>query len=340
MSTSTSSPCLALDLNEIYGSMYISTQIVSALWGISCIQIFTYFIHYPKDKAIFKILENIGHSIMSRSLCHSTRVFYPDHILGNPAVFEPRDPIETSVQSLMTPNASLHIAFIYVHNFSCIFASELSQTYSQIVTSRRLVFPIIFLPLIIGQLVVEAIAIHIIIINTHTKLPNQSQSTIMSLIQGPAVAFNALPVAIDAGLAACMTYWLYKESKGAVGSHAMIVRLITLTINSGFWTASVALAALVGSLVGSAQTFATIYYLLCPLYCNTVLANLNAREYIRDGQRSEIVLGSNLRFETAPRSTIAADASFAAPDHPTVHPLRENMSNRRVFVSILLLYMF
>ncbi|KAF9056840.1 hypothetical protein BDP27DRAFT_1454345 [Rhodocollybia butyracea] len=257
-------------------------------------QIFTYFVHYPKDKIIFKTMVVVLWSMLTIQLfC----VIQPDYFLliiswGNPAALLDV-PKETSFQALLTALTAL-IA-------QCFFTYRL-----YIFTSRRLLFPIIFLPLIVGQLIAEAIDLHFSFTAT-----NVQQLAAKSFLT-PAIPSNAFPVAIDAGLAACMTYWLLKESKGAVGSHAMIVRLITLTINSGFWTASVALAALVGSVVGSAETYGTIYYLLCSLYCNTVLANLNAREYIRDAQKSEIVLGSNLRFEAAPRSTIAAGVSFAA----------------------------
>ncbi|KAF9065429.1 hypothetical protein BDP27DRAFT_1332050 [Rhodocollybia butyracea] len=201
-------------------------------------------------------------------------------------------PIERSVQGLIT----VLVAFIV----QCFF------TYRLYIFSRRLLFPIIFLPLIVGQLIAEAFSLQITF-TTH----NAQEFTAKSFIN-TSIASNSLPVAIDAGIATCMAYWLFKESKGAAGgSHAMIVRLITFTIISGFWTASVALAALVASIVSSVLTYGAISQLLCALYCNIVLANLNARDYLRDTQRSEIVLGSNVRFEAAPRSTITAGISFS-----------------------------
>ncbi|KAF9066075.1 hypothetical protein BDP27DRAFT_1449926 [Rhodocollybia butyracea] len=297
MSAPTSSsptPSLALDLGEIRGGLYISSHLVSALWGILCIQIFTYFIHYPKDKTIFKVLVVILWFMLTIQL---VCVIQPDYYLlitswGNPSALLAVTK-ETAFQALITSLSAL-IA-------QCFFTYRL-----YVFSSRRLLFPVIFLPLIIGQLIAEAIDLHLSFIATSVE-----QLTSKAFLT-PAIPSNAFPVAIDAGLAVCMTYWLLKESKGAPGSHAMIVRLITLTINSGFWTASVALAALIASIVANLQTYGSIYYLLCSLYCNTILANLNAREYIRDAQRSEILLGSNLRFEAAPRSSIAAGVSFAA----------------------------
>ncbi|KAF9066038.1 hypothetical protein BDP27DRAFT_1054529 [Rhodocollybia butyracea] len=295
MSTPTSFPVtgLALDLSESHGGLYISAHVVSALWGISCMQIFTYFVHYPKDSAILKILVVVLWSIFTIQL---VSIIQPEYFFliaswGNPAALLV-DPIETSVEALMTAITAL-IA-------QCFF------TYRLYLFSRRMLFPIIFFPLIIGQLVIEAVALH----NSFTTT-NVQELTTKSFIN-PTIASNAFPVVIDAGIAACMAYWLFKEAKGAARSHVMIVRLITLTINSGFWTASVALVVLVGSIVGNlAQTYGTIYYLLCPLYCNTVLANLNAREYIRNTQRSETVFVSNRRYEAARCSTIMTSVSFA-----------------------------
>ncbi|KAF9077120.1 hypothetical protein BDP27DRAFT_1311850 [Rhodocollybia butyracea] len=265
--TSLLNPGLALNLSEIRGGLYVSSHLVSALWGISCMQIFTYFVHYPKDKVIFKTMAH-AKDLRSMLTIQLFCVIQPDYFLliiswGNPAAL------------LDDPNF------------------------------------------------------------TATSVQQLAAKSFLT----PAILCNAFPVASDAGLAACMTYWLLKESKGATGYP------------------SVALAALVGSVVGSAETYGTIYYLLCSLYCNTVLANLNAREYIRDAQKSEIVIGSNLRFEVGNRLTTLAPALIRRfsrlplvlqlqpglvlqPNHPTVHPFWGNMSHRRVFILILPLYMF
>ncbi|KAE9384562.1 hypothetical protein BT96DRAFT_644745 [Gymnopus androsaceus JB14] len=229
-------PGLALNLDNIHGGLYISAHVVSALWGIACLQTFTYFVHYAKDKIIFKIM----------------------------------------VVALWTMSTlQLYCVIAPQYRFTITFWGN----------------PAVLL-----------------------KKTNESSA--------PAVASNALPVAIDSGLSICMVYWLVKESKGAIGSHAIVVRLITLTINSGFWTASVALAALITSVVTQVQIYGAVYYVLCSLYCNTVLANLNAREFIRSAQKSEIVFGSNLRFETGgghSSDSTSRDMSFAARP-PRAHP--------------------
>ncbi|KAF9073878.1 hypothetical protein BDP27DRAFT_1400091, partial [Rhodocollybia butyracea] len=304
--TSLPVPGSALDISDIYGGEYISIHIVSVLWGISCIQIFAYFIRYPKDKAIVKILVIVLWSMLTIQVVCLIQPEYNFLIKswGNLAALSV-EAVGNSIQALMTALTALVT--------QCFFTYRL-----YIFTSRRWLFPIIFLPLIIGQLVVESITLHITFNTT-----NNQRLTAKSFVN-PTIACNAFPVAIDAGLAACMTYWLLKESKGAAGSHAMIVRLITLTINSGFWTASVALAALVASIVSNIEMYGTIYYLLCPLYYNTVLANLNAREYIRDAHRSEIILGSNLGFEAAPRSTTTA-ASVSFTTQPSHYPSEEHV---------------
>ncbi|KAE9403042.1 hypothetical protein BT96DRAFT_512356 [Gymnopus androsaceus JB14] len=132
--------------------------------------------------------------------------------------------------------------------------------------------------------------------NFHAKETSELGST---TYLHPVLASNIISVIIDSGITVCMSYWILKESRGTYGSGALIVRLITLTVNSGFWTAAVTLASLIAYFVASPLVYGAVSYMMSPLYCNVVLANLNAREYIRDAQGSNIVFGSNIGFETS-----------------------------------------
>ncbi|KAE9403037.1 hypothetical protein BT96DRAFT_512302 [Gymnopus androsaceus JB14] len=113
------------------------------------------------------------------------------------------------------------------------------------------------------------------------------------------LASNIISIIIDSGITVCMSYWILKESRGSYGSGTLIVRLITLTVNSGFWTAAATLASLITYFVASPLVYGAVTYMMSPLYCIVVLANLNAREDIRDAQGSNIVFGSNIGFEVS-----------------------------------------
>lgn len=60
--------------------------------------------------------------------------------------------------------------------------------------------------------------------------------------------------------------------------------------------------------------YAALYFPLCPLYCNTVLANLNAREYLMmdtEGSEGGTADGTHDLEPTpifAPRSTISTQS--------------------------------
>ncbi|KAF9467767.1 hypothetical protein BDZ94DRAFT_1232710 [Collybia nuda] len=268
-------PGLALDLSDIHGGLYISTHFVAAFWGIACMQVFTYYVKYAimfqqsfRNAQSLSAIRKIG--LFSRFYHKSGKAHSVSSAVAGSA----------DVPNVLDNAMFLHLSPIHVSN---------------LVSGKRKLFPIIFIPAIIGQLVAESVdffyAYH---------APTIEQFLNSSKFHTAAIISNAFPVVIDTGLAVCMTYWLIKESRSARGSHDMIVRLITLTINSGFWTASVALGALITSIVSDVQTYGAVYYVLCALYCNTFLANLNARGYIRrsDASKSNMIIGSGLRFET------------------------------------------
>ncbi|KAH0830142.1 hypothetical protein J3R83DRAFT_1490, partial [Lanmaoa asiatica] len=58
-------------------------------------------------------------------------------------------------------------------------------------------------------------------------------------------------------------------------------RLTVFAVNSGIWTAIFSLlAAILVHISSSNLTYAIFFIPLCSIYCNTLLANLNARIYL------------------------------------------------------------
>ncbi|KAF7345937.1 hypothetical protein MVEN_01616000 [Mycena venus] len=76
---------------------------------------------------------------------------------------------------------------------------------------------------------------------------------------------------------------LYQQGLGALPHTVRILHRLTLfAINTGLWTSLCALFVVI-TMVALPNNFAWVglYLMICPLYCNTVLANLNGRSYIR-----------------------------------------------------------
>jgi len=62
----------------------------------------------------------------------------------------------------------------------------------------------------------------------------------------------------------------------------LLQRLTILAVNSGIWTATFAVLAAVLLSAMPFPLLSTVFGIpVCPLYCNTLLANLNARAYIQ-----------------------------------------------------------
>jgi len=63
----------------------------------------------------------------------------------------------------------------------------------------------------------------------------------------------------------------------------MVQRLTVLAVNTGTWTATFGLLSLIFMYVWPSEKLYVLFiYPICSIYCNTVLANLNARSYLSD----------------------------------------------------------
>ncbi|KIJ58332.1 hypothetical protein HYDPIDRAFT_119660 [Hydnomerulius pinastri MD-312] len=62
----------------------------------------------------------------------------------------------------------------------------------------------------------------------------------------------------------------------------MLLRLVIISINTGLWTALFALFTVILHVVYPGNLMYTgVYFPLCTLYCNTLVANFNVRSYAR-----------------------------------------------------------
>ncbi|KAN0088271.1 hypothetical protein V8E55_005328 [Tylopilus felleus] len=73
-----------------------------------------------------------------------------------------------------------------------------------------------------------------------------------------------------------------RNATGYMGTTHVLQRLTVFAVNTGIWTASFALITLILLHVYPISSLYAVFGLpLCSVYCNTLLANLNARSYIR-----------------------------------------------------------
>jgi len=130
-----------------------------------------------------------------------------------------------------------------------------------------------------------------------------------------ATAGGFLAAATDIFIAASMFFLLWKQRGGRKESDRMISLLLILTVNTGFWSAVTALAAIITLLVlpSPSLTGGALLWILCPVYCNAVLGNLNGRAFIHQrGRPGTFALPTDLviDFSTGEGSTGSEVSSF------------------------------
>jgi hypothetical protein len=114
--------------------------------------------------------------------------------------------------------------------------------------------------------------------------------TSLSAVAGPllvkvAQAVTAVVIAVDITITISLCTLLAMNRSGFhPGTDRMILRLIFISVNTGLSSTLFALLFLILFLIYPTDLICTaLYYPLCTVYCNTLLANLNVRSFVRGG---------------------------------------------------------
>ncbi|KIY53285.1 hypothetical protein FISHEDRAFT_55357 [Fistulina hepatica ATCC 64428] len=101
------------------------------------------------------------------------------------------------------------------------------------------------------------------------------------------IAYFAVAAAIDVFFCVMLTLKLwssYREKTFNATLSTMLGRLLILSVNTGTWTALWAACSIILYKVSSHTIIYVVFDMsLSPLYANTLLMNLNARDFVRDG---------------------------------------------------------
>jgi hypothetical protein len=96
-------------------------------------------------------------------------------------------------------------------------------------------------------------------------------------------AINGTAAAVDIVIATAMSILLAMgRSRFSKDSDRLFVRLVTVCANTGLWTALFGLLTITLIVtVPVGMIYCSVFFPLSPLYCNTLLANLNVRVFLR-----------------------------------------------------------
>lgn len=244
------------------------------LYGLACMQAFQYSLHHPKNESVITKLLVIF--LLALNTAHVILVVI--------AVWEilpawPAGLVDLSMPLLW---ADLITAFV-------AFASQLFFTYRIWRFSRRTWFSWLILAIFVTSSVYQLggyIAFTTLCAKTKLNATMFENEKLVWSIWGMAAAQDIL-------ISVVLLVLIYQHGHEALPHTVRLLhRLSIIVINTGLWTALCALFVVI-TMVAFPNNFAWIglYLMICPLYCNTVLANLNGRSYIRG---SSTIESSNL----------------------------------------------
>ncbi|KAF9058451.1 hypothetical protein BDP27DRAFT_580796 [Rhodocollybia butyracea] len=265
-------PNVSINISGVFIGLYSSAFICAAFWGITVAQVYMYFRNYPKDRLLLKLyvlwllaLSTAHEILLIKGLTRPLLFNWANVVALQSAIPEIVWQIlvtETLTQGLVS--CSVQIFFTYR---------------LWIYSSKNKIYPLVLIPAALSQLVADIIYID----GTINPDVNNADPNLHGIsFERAAVAANSIAVGVDILIAGLMGYRLLTSRSGFARTDRMVNTLFIITVNSGLWTAIVAIIALIASLkFANLLNYAAIYVMLAPLYCNTVLANLNVRDYVR-----------------------------------------------------------
>ncbi|KAI9065206.1 hypothetical protein FKP32DRAFT_1674856 [Trametes sanguinea] len=257
-----------LDLSDSYGPILVGGNLSWAAWGISCLQLFLYYTNYEKDSRSMKLF--VFAVWLISTIAEVMVLAFMWQIL-----------ILEWAEVPVTHPLALHRNWVASIVFAAVQVFFLFRIYKLINGSRwkKLFVPVLMAPFIIWQ--TFGLIPYLIFTLRDPDIALLSTRRIIAM----EISLRACSAVVDIVIAGVMTYLLYTRRRSdLIASKRMIHRLILLTAVTGFWTAIVALVDLVlmGVYTHGLQ-FGYLEYPLCSLYVNALLANLNARHFVRKG---------------------------------------------------------
>ncbi|KAJ6498095.1 hypothetical protein C8R47DRAFT_1317885 [Mycena vitilis] len=257
---------------------FVCTIVGSVLWGITCMQTFLYIIrHQERDSPWIKFMVAW---LWFMDTAHTVIVARGFWVL----VYKVHDPFILSQEYLVSIiMAVLELdtsALQYAGVFTALvaFPTQLFFTYRVWKISNN------WTPVAVVFVIAATYQLGASIAFTTICLQHGPTAEIIFQIEKLPMSLWGVGAAQDILISVVLLWMLWTSRGGAYfqSTDKMLARLSVVVVNTGVWTALVALFIIVTMVVWpTIQIYVSLYFVLCPLYCNTLLANLNARQFIR-----------------------------------------------------------
>ncbi|KAH0839436.1 hypothetical protein J3R83DRAFT_219 [Lanmaoa asiatica] len=257
----------SLIINPSFGAFLIGVVVSATLYGVTCIQTWYYYSRYPSDPWYIKLL--VAAVLVSDS-CHQALITHtgkynhpqpPLYIYGFrwvPGVSSMND-IDTDVTTQSIVSRRM---FRFIFSFSTFCSRTLSlplQTFAQLADLK--------------------------VMRKKNYSPRNSP---LMIRQDLSMSINAVAAAGDVLIAVFLCTLLQRSRTGFRRSDTMINKLVSVHVDGAFFSErrvrsrSCSIAAWPATFI-----YIAFYFCLGRLYCNSLLATLNARKGLRGESRSD-----------------------------------------------------
>ncbi|EGO27269.1 hypothetical protein SERLADRAFT_413740 [Serpula lacrymans var. lacrymans S7.9] len=292
-------------LDNTFGAALIGVVVSATLYGVTCVQTWYYFGQYPNDTWYIKLLVMPFPPVPFPPLIPHLRL--PPSSSRTPYIkSSSRTQVRFSIASAIIkfPHHTIPVYTYLVTNFGdpaalgdlvwSLIVEVLFNGFTALMVQSFLAMRIWRLS---GKSWIATGAVMILVfgefgcvlayVGKALELETFAQ---LGTLKDLSMTVNAVAAAGDVLIAAILCTLLQNSRTGFRRSDTIINKLILFSINTGLLTSICAVASLI-SITAAPTTFIYIafYFCLGRLYCNSLLATLNARKGIRGESRGEDV---------------------------------------------------
>ncbi|GJE90603.1 hypothetical protein PsYK624_067470 [Phanerochaete sordida] len=272
---------IILNAMSVYGFMIVGAAFSCALWGVGCMQMFLYFVNYDSDHFSMKALVIFLWMLDTVIEALSFAGIFPPLITrwGSVATFSSVQPALV-IRTLLSYVLAVPVQFFFLYRIYRFTGKSWLARTCLVLVGLVAIWQLVGVSPIGEVFTAWALPKHqavAVALSTHRVVSME-------------ISCRAVSAFIDVVIAAWMTFLLAQRRHALfIRSNRVVYRLMFLTINTGLWTAVVAVIDF--SLIAhqpSNLVFTIFEYPLAAMYLNMLLANLNARRYLR-GTDSSVV---------------------------------------------------
>ncbi|OJA19252.1 hypothetical protein AZE42_05986 [Rhizopogon vesiculosus] len=272
-------------LDNTFGAFLIGVVISATLYGVTCVQTWYYFTRYGSDPWYIKFMVAavlLSDSVHQALITHTGEYGYicMDFKAEHEVIVYTYLVTDFGiVEDLGTLVWSLIVEVLF-NGFTALMVQSFLTMRVYRLSNKSIVATASVLSLVIGEFVLVVIYV--------AKAINFTTFAQLTELKSLSMSVNALAAAGDVLIAVFLCTLLQQSRTGFRRSDTMISKLILFSINTGLLTSVCAVMSLISITVWPGTfIYIAFYFCLGRLYCNSLLATLNARKSLRGDSRDE-----------------------------------------------------